>query len=162
MDGEETFSDQTMPRTARLVRKEAEPSQPMQLRRFDCKSTEDGARAHGAVKTAASKRLPTREVGAWGRAPKAAGGPLTKELQSPREKQAREAGQEDLAEGIGTCRCPRPRLGCHTLRSGGERGRGLGRYHLQRKDRPLTLHLRPDEAVGAGVGRVGEGEARAE
>jgi hypothetical protein len=70
MDGEGTFSRQTMLGTARQVRKEAGLNQLMQPRRFDCKSTEDGARAHGAVRTAVGKRLPTRETDAWGRAPK--------------------------------------------------------------------------------------------
>ncbi len=114
------------------------------------------------LKMAVGKRLSTREADAWGCAPKSERGPLHRGLPSPREKQAREVGQEDLAESIGTRRCPRPRLGCHTLRSGGERGRGPGRYHLRRKSHPLTPHLRPGEAAGAGVGRVGEGEARTE
>jgi hypothetical protein len=161
MDGEETFSDQTMPRTARPVRKKAEPSQPMQPRRFDYQSTEGGARAQGAGKTAESKRLPTREVGAWGHAPRTAGGPLTKELPPPREKRARGVGQEELAEGIGTRRCPRPHLDCRTLRPGGERGRGLGRYHLRRKGHPLTRHRHLGGAAGAGAGQVGEAEVSA-
>jgi hypothetical protein len=161
-DGEETFSRQTTLGTARQARKEAELSQLMQPRRFDWKSTEDGARAHGAVRTAVCKRLQTREADAWGRAPKTTGGPLARGLPSPRGKQAREAGQWDLAERVWTRRYPRPRSGCHTLRSSGEHGRGPERYHPRRKGRPPTSHPRLVEAAGTEVGRVGEGEAMAE
>ncbi len=48
-------------------------SQLMQPRRFNCKNTEDGARARGAMRTAVGKMLPTREADAWGRAPGATG-----------------------------------------------------------------------------------------
>jgi hypothetical protein len=149
-------------RTARQARKEAELSQLMQPRRFDWKSTEVGARAHGAMRTAVCKRLRTREAEAWGRAPKTAVGQLPGGLPSPREKQAKEAGQGDLAERVGARRYPRPRSGCHTLRSGGEHGRSPGRYHPRRKGRPPTPHPRLVEAAGTEVGRVGEGEVRAE
>jgi hypothetical protein len=134
----------------------------MQPKRFDWKSTEDGVRAHGAVRTAVCKRLGTREADAWGRAPKTAGGPLPKGLPSPKGKQAEEAGQGDLAERVGTLRYPRPHSGCHTLRSGGEHGRGPGRYHPRREDRPPTPHPRLVEAAGTEAGRVGEGEAKVE
>jgi hypothetical protein len=148
--------------TTRQVRKEVGLSQLMQPRRLNCKNTEGGAREHGAVRTAVAKRLPTREADDWGRAPKTARRPRPRGLPSPRERRAREEGQGDLAESAGTRRYPRPRLGCHTLRSGGEQGRGPGRYHLRRKGCSLTLHLRLVEAAGTEVGRAGEGEARAE
>ena len=136
-------------------------SQLMQPRRFNCKNTEDGAKARGAMRTEVGKMLPTREADAWGHAPGATERPVPRGLPPPRETQAREAGQEDPAESFVTCRCPRLKSGRHALRLRGERGRGLGRYHLRRKGHPLTLHLRLGGAAGAGADRVGEGKVRA-
>ncbi len=148
-----------MLRTTRRVHR-AELSQLMQLRRSNCKNTEGGARARGAMRTAAGKMLPTREADAWGRAPGAMEQPLPKGLPPPRGRQAREAGQEDPAENFVTYRCPRSRSGRLALRLRGDHSRGLGRYHLQRKDQPLTFHPRLGKATGAGAGRAGEGEVR--
>jgi hypothetical protein len=104
--------------------------------------------------------LPTREADAWGRATGARERPVPRGLPPLRERQAREAGQEDPAESFVTCRCPRLRSGRHTLRLRGERGRGLGRYHLRRKGHPLTLHLRLGGAAGTrgGSSRGGRGQ----
>jgi hypothetical protein len=138
----------------------AELSQLMQPRRSNCKNTEGGAMARGAMRMAAGKMLPTREADAWGRAPGATERLLPKELLPPRGRQAREAGQEDPAKSFVTHRCPRSRLGHHAPRLRGERGRGLGKYHLRRKDHHLILHLRLDKTAGVEAGQAGEGEGR--
>jgi hypothetical protein len=136
----------------------ADAAQEVRLEEYRGWSQGTRSRENGGVQ----ERLRTREADAWGRAPKTVGGPLPRGLPSPRGKQAKEAGQGDLAEHVGTRWYPRPRSGCHTLRSGGEHGRGPGRYHPRRKGRPPTPRPRLVEAAGTEVGRVGEGEARAE
>jgi hypothetical protein len=99
--------------------------------------------------------------GCLGACPRSHGATSTQGAPATQRTQAREAGQEDPAESFVTYRCPRLRSGRHALRLRGERGRGLGRYHLRRKGHPLTLHLRLGGAAGAGADRVGEGKVRA-
>jgi hypothetical protein len=135
----------------------AKPADEVQLQEYQGWSQGTWSCENGSSQEAANPG-----GGCLGARPKNRERTTTQGAPSPRERQAREEGQGDPAESAGTRRYPRPRSGCHTLRSGGERGRGPGRYHLRRKGRPLTLHLGLVEAAGTGVGRAGEGEARAE
>jgi hypothetical protein len=125
-DGGETSSRQTMLRTTKRVHRGAEPSQLMQPKRFNCQNTEDGDRAHGAMRMVVGQMLPTREADAWRRALGVTGRPLAGGFPPLRERRTRGADQGDPAESFVIRQCPRLRAGHHALRLRGEHSPGSG------------------------------------
>ncbi len=147
-----------MPRTTRQAPRGAQLSRRTQLKKSDCPSTEDGARAHGTPEMAADQALPPRGGDAWERAPRLAGWLPAEGFPPPWVGQFRGAGQKGLAKRPATHQHHKSVSGRHSPRFQEERGQGSGWYRHRRKGLPPTHRLHRDEAIGAGSDRAEEAE----
>ncbi len=132
--------------------------QPREPRRFGWKSTEAGARARGAARTAACKMPGAQGAGVEGHVPEAVEGPPLEGFPPSGEERARGVSRGNQVERTGAHWCPRPRSGCRIPRANGECCRDpRGKYLPPRKERPLTLRPHP-----AGADRIEADKVKSE
>ncbi len=82
--------------------REAQPNRRTRLKRFNCRSTGGGVRAHGILGILVVRVRPAREEDALGRDPRPAGWLPAEGRPPPEEGQREGAGREDLAGRLAT------------------------------------------------------------
>jgi hypothetical protein len=142
-----------MPPTAKREPKEAQPSRRMKLKKSNCRSTGDRARAQESMGMAVGQVPLLREEDALERVPRFAGWPPAKWLPPTGGGRCRGAGRGDPAEDPVNPQRRRPALGLRIPRPREGHGRGSGWCH-PREDDPLQApHPLQDEDPGAGSDR---------
>ncbi len=140
----------------------AELSQLMQLRRSNCKNTEGGARARGAMRTAAGRMLSTREADAWGvgARPRNHGATTAQGAPATQRKTSQRGGSRGPSREFRDLPVPSVQVGAsRSQASGGPRPRPR-KIPPPKKRPPPNPSPAPGQSNRSGGGSRGEGEVR--